>query len=207
MPSFIQGNPVLIVIDIMGSADPNDPGSSGIPYMGGQEQLIDRTIPVIEAAKANDVPVVYIIEVHRPDHIDFGRELDGSEDVHCVEGSPGTRIHPRLPYRQGDYLIPKRRYSAFFGTDLEILLKGLDADTLILCGELTDVCVHYTFVDAHQHNYYTRVIEDCVGGSTREAHDASLNAMEYLQTGARCTHRQVIDAFNRLTRRTAGRPG
>ena len=146
MPAFIEGNPVLIVIDIMGSSDPNDPGSSGIPYMGGQEQLIDRTLPVIEAAKANDVPVVYIIEVHRPDHIDFGRELEGSEDVHCIEGHPGTRIHPRLPYRQGDYLIPKRRYSAFFGTDLEILLKGLKADTLILCGELTDVCVHLSLI-------------------------------------------------------------
>ncbi|GIS91232.1 MAG: isochorismatase [Pseudomonadota bacterium] len=163
MPAFIEGNPVLIVIDIMGSGDPDDQEPSGIPYMGGQEQLIDRTIPVIEAAKANQVPVVYIIEVHRPDHIDFGRELDGSEGVHDIEGRPATRIHPRLPYRESDYLIPKRRYSAFFGTDLEILLKGLKADTLILCGELTDVCVHYTFVDAHQHNYYTRVIEDCVG--------------------------------------------
>ena len=203
MPDFIEGNPVLIVIDIMGSGNPKDKETGGIPYMGGQEQLIDRTIPVIESAKANQVPIVYIIEVHRPDHIDFGRELDGSEDVHDIEGRPATRVHPRLPYRDGDYLIPKRRYSAFFGTDLEILLKGLQADTLILCGELTDVCVHYTFVDAHQHNYYTRVIEDCVGGSTREAHEASLNAMEYLQTGARCTHSQAIQAFNALTRKTA----
>ena len=88
MPAFIEGNPVLVVIDIMGSGDPDDQEPSGIPYMGGQEQLIDRTIPVIEAAKSNQVPVVYIIEVHRPDHIDFGRELDGSEDVHDIEGRP-----------------------------------------------------------------------------------------------------------------------
>ncbi len=156
-------------------------------------------------ADLNQIPTYYkpYIRSHRPDHIDFGREMDGSEDVHDIEGRPATRVHPRLPYRDGDYLIPKRRYSAFFGTDLEILLKGLKADTLILCGELTDVCVHYTFVDAHQHNYYTRVIEDCVGGSTREAHEASLNAMEYLQTGARCTHSQAIEAFNTLIRKSA----
>lgn len=195
MPGLIEGNPVLVAVDIMGTGRPED-DDGGIPGMGGHEERVNRTIPVIEAAKANGVPVVYIIEVHRPDHVDFGRELDGSEGVHCVEGHPNTRIHVRLPYRHGvDYLIPKRRYSAFFGTDFEILLKGLKADTLLLCGGLTDVCVHYTFVDAHQHDYYARVIEDCVGGSSFEAHDASLNAMEYLQRDARCTAAQVAAAF------------
>ena len=79
--------------------------------------------------------------------MDFGRELDGDEDVHCVEGNPNTEIAAeQLGFVPGDYLIQKRRYSAFFGTDLEILLRGLKADTLLLCGGLTDVCVHYTFV-------------------------------------------------------------
>ena len=142
--------------------------------------------------------------MHRPDHVDFGRELDGDEGVHCVEGHPGTRIHVRLPYREGvDYLIPKRRYSAFFGTDFEILLKGLKVDTLFLCGGLTDVCVHYTFVDAHQHDYHAHVIEDCVGGSSFEAHDASLKAMEYLQHGARCSSHDVMSAFRERQREAA----
>ena len=203
MPALIEGNPALIIVDIMGTGRPED-DDGGIPSMGGEEERVDRVIPLIKAAKANDVPVIYIIEVHRPDHVDFGRELDGDESVHCVEGHPGTRIHVRLPYRAGvDYLIPKRRYSAFFGTDFQILLRGLRVDTLFLCGGLTDVCVHYTFADAHQHDYYARVIEDCVGGSSREAHDASLNAMEYLQHGARCTSAQVMAAFNDLGRRAA----
>lgn len=196
MPAFIEGNPALIVVDIMGTGKPED-DDGGIPSMGGEEERVDRVIPMIEAAKANGVPVIYIIEVHRPDHVDFGRELDGSETFHCVEGHPGTVIHTRLPYKHGvDYLIPKRRYSAFFGTDLEILLKGLKANTLILCGGLTDVCVHYTFADSHQHDYYARVVEDCVGGSSFPAHEASLNAMEYLQRDARCNAEQVIAAFN-----------
>ena len=96
---------------------------------------------------------------------------------------------------KGDYIVPKRRYSAFFGTDLEILLRGLKAETLILVGGLTDVCVHYTFVDAHQSDYFCRVIEDCVGGSSEDAHEAALKAMEYLQTGARRSLSQVIDAM------------
>jgi len=99
-----------------------------------------------------------------------------------------------MGYRAGDYIIPKRRYSAIFGTDFSILLRGLKAETLLLTGALTDACVHYTFVDAHQHDYFCRVIEDCVAGSPLEAHEASLPAMEYLQTGARRSLTEVIDA-------------
>ena len=203
MATLTDGNPALIIVDIMGTGRPED-DDGGIPSMGGEEERVDRVIPLIAAARASNVPVIYIIEVHRPDHVDFGRELDGDEGVHCVEGHPGTRIHVRLPYREGvDYLIPKRRYSAFFGTDFEILLKGLKVDTLFLCGGLTDVCVHYTFVDAHQHDYHAHVIEDCVGGSSFRAHEASLEAMEYLQHGARCSSQDVIAAFRERQRKAA----
>jgi len=101
-----------------------------------------------------------------------------------------------MGFLPNDYLIKKRRYSAFFGTDFEILLKGLKVDTLLLCGGLTDVCVHYTFVDGHQSDYFCRVIEDCVAGSSEEAHEASLRAMEYLQTGARCSLASVLEAMD-----------
>lgn len=193
MADFIVGNPVLIIVDMqVGGED------GGIPFMGGYDDHIVRARKMIDAARRNAVPIVFIQEVHRPDHVDFGRELDGTEDVHCVDGHPSTAIDKRLGMTANDYHIVKRRYSAFFGTDLEILLKGLKADTLILCGGLTDVCVHYTFVDSHQHDYHARVVEDACGGSTLARHDASLDAMEYLQTGARCTHDKVIDAFDRI---------
>jgi biuret amidohydrolase len=193
MADFIVGNPVLIIVDMqVGGED------GGIPFMGGYDDHIVRARKMIDAARRNAVPVVFIQEVHRPDHVDFGRELDGTEDVHCVDGHPSTAIDKRLGMAANDYHIVKRRYSAFFGTDLEILLKGLKADTLLLCGGLTDVCVHYTFVDSHQHDYHARVVEDACGGSTRARHDASLDAMEYLQTGARCTHDKVIDAFDKI---------
>ena len=75
-----------------------------------------------------------------------------------------------------------------------LLLLGVD--TLLLCSGLTDVCVHYTFADGHQHDYSCRVIEDCVAGSSEEAHEASLRAMEYLQTGARCELSSALDAMD-----------
>lgn len=57
------------------------------------------------------------------------------------------------------------------------------------------MCVHYTFVDGHQSDYFCRVVEDCVGGSSVEAHEAALRAMEYLQTGAVQTRSAVISAM------------
>jgi nicotinamidase-related amidase len=195
---LIEGQPVLIVIDIQGGGSAN-PGESSIPFMPGYAAAMDRAPTLVAAARECGVPVVFFQEAHRRDLVDFGRELDGAEDVHLLEGDPGTEIAANLDVRPDDYVICKRRYSCFFGTELEILLKGLRADTLILIGGHTDVCVHYTFVDAHQHDYFCRVVEDSVAGSSLAAHEAALRAMEYLQTGARRSSAEVIDALKRTT--------
>jgi len=190
----IVGNPVLVVIDIQKSAFMDV--KAGIPVMDGYRANMERARALVDAAHENKIPVVFIQEIHRRDMVDYGRELDGSEDIHCMDGEPGTPVAfeemGRLP---GDYFIHKRRYSCFFGTEMEILLKGLKADTLIMCGGMTDVCVHYSFVDGHQHDYYCRVVKDCVGGTSPEAHQASLNAMEYLQEGAVISAEDMIAAM------------
>ncbi|MDT5291124.1 MAG: biuret amidohydrolase, partial [Mycobacterium sp.] len=62
---------------------------------------------------------------------------------------------------------------------------------------------HYTFADAHQRDFYVRVVADCVGGSSQYLHDAALAAMEYLQTGAVRTTEDILTAFEQLER-TAG---
>ena len=199
---IIEGRPALLVIDIQGgeqAASALPPGSEpGIPLMPGYDERMSRAPALVEAARAAGVPVIFFQEAHRRDLVDFGRELDGVEGIHLLEGDAGTEIDPALGVRSDDYVIRKRRYSCFFGTELEILLKGLGAKTLILIGGHTDVCVHYTFVDAHQHDYFCRVVEDCVAGSSLAAHEAALNAMEYLQTGARRTSVEMEQAFSEL---------
>ncbi len=192
--SLIEGRPVLLVIDIQGGPSTGE-GSSSIPFMPGYQERMDRAPGLVAAARAAGVPVIFFQEAHRRDLVDFGRELDGAEGIHLLEGDPGTEISAALGVRADDYVIRKRRYSCFFGTELEILLKGLGADTLLLIGGHTDVCVHYTFVDGHQHDYFCRVVEDCVAGSSLDAHEGALRAMEYLQTGARCSSAAVIAGF------------
>lgn len=229
---IVEGKPALICVDIQGSDTPagqlNGDDRDAIPTMGSKAERRAHSRKLVEKARANGVPIVFIQEAHRPSLVDFGRELDGAEDVHLVEGQPGTEYAPSVGFRpgqgvgdhwqSGDYFVRKRRYSAFFGTDLEILLKGLGVDTLVLIGGLTDVCVHYTFVDAHQHDYckwsspvvlseasssgstVCRVVEDAVGGSSLEAHAGSLTAMEFLQTGARRQTSEMLAAFEEYGR-------
>ena len=193
---LIEGKPALIVVDIQASTFIDASEVRAIDNMPGYKDRMLLARNAIDKARACAIPVIFIQEVHHPSMVDFGRELDGDEDVHCLEDNPKTAIAvEEIDFRPDDYLIRKRRYSAFFGTDFEILLKGLGVDTLLLCGGLTDVCVHYTFVDGHQSDYFCRVIEDCVAGSSLEAHEASLRAMEYLQTGARRSLDEVLRAM------------
>ena len=187
----IEKNSVLLVIDIqqedfkeMREENWDDPAWD----------CIRNARRVLDVFREKKLPVIHIKEVHRPNMVDFGRELDGSEGIHCIESSPDTD-YAKLTYPiEGEYLISKRRYSAFFGTDLEILLKGLHVDTLYLIGGLTDVCIHYTAVDAHQNDYHFKVVTDAVAGSSEEAHCYALKAMQYLQRDALITVADVESA-------------
>jgi biuret amidohydrolase len=202
---LIVGNPVLVVVD-MQEGGGLTAEEAGIPVMPGHAERVERAERLLAAARAAHIPVVFFQEVHRPSGVDFGRELDGTEGVHCVEGQAGTDLEPSLLPLPDEFHIVKRRYSGFIGTDFEIVLRGLRASTLILIGGLTDVCVHYTFADAHQRDFYVRVVSDCVGGSSQAAHDASLNAMEYLQTGAVRTTAEILSAFAELTSESTSHP-
>ena len=128
---LIVGNPVLVVVDMqeggaMSAAD------AGIPVMPGHAERVALAERLLAAARAAGVPVVFFQEVHRPSGVDFGRELDGTEGVHCVEGQPGTDLEPTLRPEAGEFHIVKRRYSGFIGTDFEIVLQraeGVDTDS------------------------------------------------------------------------------
>ncbi|MEU6146917.1 isochorismatase family cysteine hydrolase [Streptomyces sp. NPDC047081] len=189
----VVGNAVLIVVDIQGGEVDPSASRTEIPHMGGRAERSGRVRELIARTRERGVPVVWIQEVHKPNLVDIGRELDGSEGPHCVEGWPETELSKGLEPRPDEFLIRKRRYSAFFGTELEIVLKAYRAETVILIGGLTDVCVHYTAVDAHQHDYRVRVVTDCVGGSSRPAHDAALRAIHYLQRDALVEQHEVLE--------------
>lgn len=188
----LEENCALLVIDIQ-QEDFLDMNESNID--DPRWNVIKNGKRVLDVFRAKRLPVIQIKECHRPNMVDFGRELDRSEGIHCIENRP-ENDYAKLTYPiEGEYLISKRRYSAFFQTDLEILLKGLGVDTLYMIGGLTDVCIHYTAVDAHQNDYHIRVVTDAVAGSSEEASEGSLRAIKYLQRDSLITTKDVESAL------------
>ncbi|MEP0914386.1 cysteine hydrolase [Leptolyngbya sp. GB1-A1] len=183
----------LLVIDFQ-----QDFLQGGVLQTVGASDALLRAERVLAVARAAEIPIIHTREVHREQMVDFGRELDGAEPVHCLENHPGTDFHPALYPIGGEFTLDKRRYSAFFATDLDLLLRGLKVDTLIMMGTLTNVCVHYTAVDAHQHDYFFYIIEDCCVSSDWNAHWSALKAMEYLQQKARITHSDFVSSVTNL---------
>ena len=129
-----------------------------------------------------DVPIIHVIEKHRDDLSDIGRELDGAEYVHDLESNTDFWA-PSAP-AGGEYTVVKRRYSAFFGTDLELLFRGAGAEHLFMCGAMTDICVNYTAAEAHQRDYHIHVISDaCYTSSDDGVAEAALDNIRYFQKG------------------------
>ena len=199
----LVGNVAMVCIDMFEGCIGEESCNSAIPIMPGATERMVKASKLVKEARAVGIPVIVVQEMHRKDGIDFGRELDGDEGYHCLEGSEGVKPPVNeIDMQDSDYIVYKRRYSAFFHTDFELLLRGLDVKTIILVGSNTDVCIHYTFVDGHQNNYYVRVPEDCVYGGSTEAHNASIKAMEYLQTGAIQTYESLSAAIKEYQKGT-----
>jgi len=105
----------------------------------------------------------------------------------------GFQFWHEMDVRQSDRKVEKTRYSAFIpgASNLPKVLAEYSADTLIICGVATNVCVESTARDAMMMNYRTVVIEDACAANTMEAHTASLNTL-YLNFGDVQTTDQII---------------
>ena len=136
-----------------------------------------KILPVIEReldrARGEGEPVVYLKDDHLPDDAEFAQF-----PPHALVGTPGARIVPELAPRAGDVVIPKRRYSGFFGTDLDITLRERGVDTIRLVGDCTNICVLYTAADARNLGYAVEVVRDGVTSFDLEAHADALRELE-----------------------------
>jgi nicotinamidase/pyrazinamidase len=136
-----------------------------------------RILPVIqrEVASAHEAgePVVYLTDNHLPGDAEFAMF-----PPHAIVGTKGAAIVPELAPRPDDVVIPKRRYSGFFGTDLDITLRERHVDTLRLVGDCTNICVLYTAADARNLGYAIEVLEAGVTSFDEEAHRHALRELE-----------------------------
>jgi len=160
----------LVVIDML-----NDfVAEEGALYCGPAARAVLPFIArAVEEARRAGEPVLFVADRHRPDDKEF--EMF---PPHCVAGTKGAEICPELRPQEGEPVIPKRRYSAFFGTDLDLDLREHGIQEVVLVGVCTNICVFFTAADARMRGYKVTVPRDGVASFDAEAHRFALREME-----------------------------
>lgn len=142
-------------------------------------KIVPNIKRLLNFARKQKVPIIYVTDAHLPG-VDHEFEVWGP---HAERGSWGAEIVDELKPEKGDFRVYKRKYSAFYGTDLDMLLHELKVDTLILTGVVTDICIQHTAADAFFRGYKIVVPQDgveAVDESTQQA------ALKYLKRTYGC---------------------
>lgn len=167
--------PAVLIIDMQNDfVDPDSP-SSVVPM------ITDIIVPqqeLLNEARALGVPVFYTRGIVSPSRVDEGLwrvKFRSHRDGLCqIEGTRGSEITDELKPQLGDVVICKRRPSAFFRTDLDVFLRGLEVDTLLITGTSISGCVRATVTDAFSLNYRAMVIKECVADRNAYSAESSL---------------------------------
>ena len=184
-PEVDVAGTALLVIDMQrGFLEPGSP----LQAPGGGQVLgvLER---VIAGCRARGVPVLYTQHVHRRDGSDMGllgavyEQLAVAEPL--LEGTPSVAIDPRIAPEPGEIVIAKHRFSGFHATDLELVLRGMGIETLVLTGVTTENCIQATARDAGFRDLQTIVISDACAAAAYP--DTGFGAMP-----ARETHRVAL---------------
>jgi len=149
--------------------------------------IVPRIRRLLERARGLGVPVIYVTDAHLPG---ADREFE-VWPRHAEKGSEGARVLDEIRPLEGDHRIEKRRYSCFYATGLDALLRELGVDTVVLTGLVTHICIQHTAADAFFRGYRVVVPGDCVQAPTEEAHEASLRYMEEMY-GAEVTSSEAL---------------
>jgi nicotinamidase-related amidase len=152
-------------------------------YAKPQEEFIERASSVLRAARSAGMPVIQVQVGFRPGFPEvsgrnklFAAIKSSPQHQKLFEGAAGA-IHPKLGPEPGDIVVTKHRVSAFAGTDLSMLLRAREIDTLILFGIATSGVVLSTLLEACDADYRIVVIADCCADLDAELHGTLLNRL------------------------------
>jgi nicotinamidase-related amidase len=162
-----------------------DPKTSALLVMDFQSATVD-SIPVdknallgrmaglVEGARKAGMKVIYVVVGFRPGYPEASPRNQVFGPIRAtgrfIEGSPETQVHPGVTPKPDDVIVTKRRVSAFWGTDLEVLLRCHGVETLVLAGLATSGVVLSTLRHAADADYRVVVVEDCCADRDAEVH-------------------------------------
>ena len=146
----------------------------GYPLYLGQKArgIIPNVRRMLEEERQKGSHIIFLADNHEPDDREF--EMF---PPHCVKGTVETEVIPELSDLATE-IIPKTRYSAFYGTNLEERIRELSPDRVVMCGVCTDICVLHTVADLRDRDYRVEVPVDCVATFDEEAHAFALKHIE-----------------------------
>jgi len=159
----------LLVVDMQDFfLDPASP-----TFTCGGLAILPTLHKLITAFRKAERPVLYTRHVHHPERIDAGIMGWWWEGM-CREGSPESEIHTDIAPLPREKVITKHRYSTFYNTDLETVLRCLKIEDLVISGIMTNLCCESTARDAYYRDFRVFFLADGTGSINEEMHVASL---------------------------------
>lgn len=147
----------------------------------GAMKVAEKIKEALDACRKHGLPIVHVIRYYRPDGSDV--EITRYEAFKkaggaLIKGTEGAEIVDILKPQEGEYVIVKQRWSAFFQTELDVMLKRLGVDQVVVTGVQTPNCIRGTVWDANSLDYEVIVLTDGTGAKTQEVHEANLYDMK-----------------------------
>jgi maleamate amidohydrolase len=129
-------------------------------------------------SRAKGFPVIWVRQEFEPDLNDAFLDMKRENIRMFIKDTMGSRILDELVRDDSDIEVVKKRFSMFYGTELESLLEELDADPLILAGVNTHACIRTAAIDAYQRDFQVIIIRDCVASKDLEHHEITLDYLD-----------------------------
>ena len=168
---------------------------------GADVSHVQAVVPALQSlldgAHEAGVPVIFTQAWHNEwndSEVRLERHVDATPN--CMEGTWGAEFYGVFPGPM-DYVVRKARYSAFVGTDFDLVLRNRGMRSLLLTGTATSGCVESTARDGYMLDYYIVVADDCCAQGSQERHAASLRAMDG-SVGVLASSKDVLSAWAEL---------
>lgn len=166
------GRTAIVVVDMVGDMFRQ-------PALAQQRPALVAAINGLTAAgRRYGARVIWIRQEYAPDLSDAPLEYRRRNIRSTIADTPGAELLPELEVAPPDQVVVKKRYSGFFGTDLDDQLRHGQVGQLVLAGVNTHACVRTTAIDAYQRDYDVVLVRDCVGSYDSQHHDVSLRYMD-----------------------------
>lgn len=174
----------LLVLDLINDIvhENGNVGKNGFYVQAYKKNIISNTAKVIEYCRKHTIPIIYLVVGFSPGYPEWNENLKlfkrVKEENQIILGSWSTQIHESIKPRKNEIVIYKNRIDPFFQTNLDLLLKTANVDTLLLAGISTEFVILSAAISGHDRNYNVKVLLECTSSSDQYSHDYAIHIIK-----------------------------